>query len=134
MTVKKLTSFSVALGWVLLTPLAATAARLALSGRVILSGTTPVENARLVITFHGHEMGIHEYTTQRRLRAQTNEQGEFAAAVKVPDDRYIWTHATIEIAETDRSKAATAIARCEIDHQGGGRCHKDFRVNPLARP
>jgi len=123
-----------ALALVLTTPLVAHAASLSLTGRVALTSATPVSNARITITFHGHETGIHEYTTERRVRVQTNAAGEFSTVVKVPDDRYIWTHATLEIAETDLSKAATAIARCEIDGQGGGRCSKEFRVNPLTSP
>lgn len=131
---KTLASVCTALGWVLITPLIAEAARLSLNGRVALTSTTPVEDARITVTFHGHEMGIHEYTTERWARVYTNEQGEFAATVKVPDDRYIWTHATLEIAETEHSKAMTAIARCEVDDQGGGHCSKVLQVSPLATP
>lgn len=121
------------LGLVLFTPLTANAAQLSFEGRVALtSANTPVEDARITVTFHGHEMGIYEYTTERRIRVTSNEQGIFRAMVKVPDDRYIWTHATVEIAETDMSKAATAITVCQIDDNGGGYCRKDFRVNPLA--
>ena len=118
----------------LLAPLAATAASLSLTGRVALPTATPVNEARITVTFYGHEMGIHEYTTRRRVRARTAAQGRFEALVKVPDDRYIWTHATLEISETDVSKAATAIARCEVDHQGGADCSKELRVNPLLHP
>ena len=50
---------------------------------------------------------------------------------RVPDDRYIWTHATVEIDETDMSKAAIAQTLCQIDEQGGGYCSKSFNVNPL---
>ena len=131
---KTLVSICAALGGVLITPFIAEAARLSLNGRVSLTSATPVEAARIIVTFHGHEMGIHEYTTERWARAYTNEHGEFTAVVKVPDDRYIWTHATIEIAETDYSKAMTAIARCEIDDQGGGHCSKELRVSPLVTP
>jgi len=123
-----------ALALVLTTPMVAHAASLSLTGRVALISATPVNNAPITVVFHGHEMGIHEYTTERRVQVQTNAAGEFSAVVKVPDDRYIWTHATLEIAETDMSKAAIAIARCEIDGQGGGRCSKEFRVNPLTLP
>lgn len=131
---KTLASCCGALAWLVTIPLVADAARVSLAGRVAMTSAAPVANARITVTFHGHEMGIHEYTTQRRVRAQTDEQGQFSAVVKVPDDRYIWTHATLEIAETDTSKAATAIARCEIDNQGGGHCSKEFRINPLIAP
>ncbi|MGD1862032.1 MAG: hypothetical protein ACFB0E_18945 [Leptolyngbyaceae cyanobacterium] len=123
-----------ALSWVLITPLAAAAARVSLSGRVALTSATPIEDARVTVTFHGHEMGIHEYTTERRRVTRTNEQGQFEVFVKVPEDRYIWTHATVEVAETETSKSAIAIAPCIIDDQGGGSCRKEFRVNPLIEP
>lgn len=110
----------------------ASAAKLSLVGQVALnSAASPVHGARVTVTFHGHEMGIHEYTTQRRVRVQTDALGYFSAEVKVPDDRYIWTHATVEIAETESSKAAVLQSVCQIDDNGGGRCDKDFRVNPL---
>ncbi|MEM9119220.1 MAG: hypothetical protein AAGD09_15255 [Cyanobacteria bacterium P01_F01_bin.56] len=131
---KTLVSVCSALAGLLITPLVAEAARLSLNGRVALTSANPIENARITVTFHGHEMGIHEYTTQRWARIRTNNEGEFNAIVKVPDDRYIWTHATIEIAETDLSKATTVIAPCEIDDQGGGHCSKEFRVSPLIIP
>ncbi|MEM6435835.1 MAG: hypothetical protein AAF773_18585 [Cyanobacteria bacterium P01_D01_bin.115] len=119
-------------GLVLAAPLAAEAARLSLVGSVKLSvAESPVEDARVTVTFHGHEMGIHEYTTQRRIRVRTDASGSFEAVVKVPDDRYIWTHATVEIDETDMSKAAIAQTLCQIDEQGGGYCSKSFNVNPL---
>ena len=119
-------------GLMLAAPMAAEAARLSLVGNVKLAAAElPVEDARVTVTFHGHEMGIHEYTTQRRIRVRTNADGSFEAVVKVPDDRYIWTHATVEIDETDMSKAAIAQTLCQIDEQGGGYCSKSFSVNPL---
>lgn len=121
-----------ALGWLLVMPSIAAAAKLSLAGRVELSTvTSPVEDARVTVTFHGHEMGIHEYTTERRIRVRTDEQGYFTAEMKVPDERYFWTHATVEIAETETTKAMTAQSVCQIDEIGGGRCDKDFQVNPL---
>ncbi|MEM1311119.1 MAG: hypothetical protein AAF892_08680 [Cyanobacteria bacterium P01_D01_bin.71] len=123
-----------ALGWVLATPLVAEAARISLAGRVALTSATPIEDARITVTFHGHEIGIHEYTTERRRVTRTDEQGRFDVFVKVPEDRYIWTHATVEVAETETSKSTTAIAPCVIDDQGGGFCSKEFRVNPLIEP
>ncbi|MEM9504967.1 MAG: hypothetical protein AAGA01_13545 [Cyanobacteria bacterium P01_E01_bin.43] len=112
--------------------MAAEAARLSLVGNVkLVAAELPVEDARVTVTFHGHEMGIHEYTTQRRIRVRTNADGSFEAVVKVPDDRYIWTHATVEIDETDMSKAAIAQTLCQIDEQGGGYCSESFNVNPL---
>ena len=119
-------------GLVLATPLMAEAAKLSLSGRIALTSlNSPVEDARVTVTFHGHEMGIHEYTTVRRVRVHTNELGYFLAEVKVPDDRYIWTHATVAISETDMSKSTTVQTVCQIDGNGGGRCDKDFQVHPL---
>lgn len=119
---------------VLATPGIAAAARLSLTGRVALSQVeSPVDNARVTVTFHGHEMGIHEYTTERRVRATTDDAGYFWAIVKVPEDRYIWTHATVEIAETDMSKSAVMQTVCYIDDNGGGYCNKDFAVNPRRR-
>lgn len=116
----------------LATPLMAEAASLSLTGHIaLISSESPVGNARITVTFHGHEVGIHEYTTEERVRVRTDEAGYFEAVVKVPDDRYIWTHATVEIAETDTSKAATLRSTCQIDSEGGGRCDKNFRVNPL---
>jgi hypothetical protein len=121
-----------AFGLVLSTPLAAEAAKLSLRGQVGLrNAASPVNDARIVVTFHGHEMGIHEYTTQRRVRVRTDALGYFLAEVKVPDDRYIWTHATVEVAETDMSKTARMQAACQVDGNGGGRCDKTFEVNPL---
>jgi hypothetical protein len=132
--VKKQTVFWATLGLLLLTPMAAQAAKLSLAGRVELAARAlPIAHARVTVTFHGHEMGIHEYTTERRVRVQTDELGNFMAEVKVPEDRYIWTHATVEIAETERSKLAIAQAQCQIDDNGGGRCDKNFRVSPLQR-
>lgn len=125
-------SWVAAWGLVLLTPIAAQAARVSLTGQVTLSTTPiPVENARITVTFHGHELGIHEYTTVRRVRVSTDATGQFTAVVKVPDDRYHWTHATVEIAETDMSKTAQGRAICQVDRNGGGRCDKTFAVSPL---
>lgn len=131
---KTLVSLLGALSWVLVMPLVAEAARVSLSGRVTLDSTTPIKDARVTVIFHGHEMGIHEYTTERYMRARTDEQGRFNIFVKVPSDRYIWTHATVEVSETDTSKAMTAIAPCVIDEQGGGVCSKEFQANPLIAP
>ena len=119
-------------GLVLSSPLMAAAAKLSLMGRVALTNAeSPVENARVTVTFHGHEIGIHEYTTSRRVRVLTDPTGHFTAEVKVPEDRYIWTHATVEIAATDMSKSAVMNSVCQIDDNGGGRCDKDFQVHPL---
>lgn len=130
---RTLVSLTGALGWVLISPLVAAAARISLTGQVALLSEAPIANARITVIFHGHERGIHEYTTERRTRVETDEDGYFSAFVKVPDDRYIWTHATIEIGETESSKAATAIARCQVDEQGGGHCSRKLRVNPLVQ-
>lgn len=130
--VKRFLGFLGSVGLVLAAPMVAEAARLSLVGNVKLTAAElPVEDARVTVTFHGHEMGIHEYTTQRRIRVRTDADGSFEAVVKVPDDRYIWTHATVEIDETDMSKAAIAQTLCQIDEQGGGYCSKSFSVNPL---
>lgn len=129
---KELASLIGALGLVLASPMIAEAAKLTFSGRVASTrDASPVEEARVTVTFHGHETGIHEYTTERRVRAYTDELGYFTAEVKVPDDRYIWTHATVEIAETERTKSFTVRASCQGDDNGGGYCTKDFQVSPL---
>lgn len=117
----------------LMSPIAAEAAKVSLEGRVeLITGRAPVGDARVTVTFYGHENGIHEYTTERRVRVRTDELGEFVAAVKVPDDRYIWTHAVVEIEETTMSKETTARSVCQIDDNGGCRCDRKFLVNPLA--
>lgn len=114
-------------------PLAAQAARLSLSGAVeMATSQSPVSDARVTVTFHGHEVGIHEYTTERTVRVRTNEFGNFLAEVKVPDRRYIWTHATIEIAETEVSKMAKHRSACHVDATGGCYFNKDFSVNPIS--
>lgn len=117
---------------VLLTPLAALAEMLSFSGRVELATSlSPVEDARVVVTFHGHEPGIHEYTTERRVRARTDEAGNFVAELKVPSRRYVWTHATVEISETDVSKKAVARSTCMAIGDEGFTCDKSFQVRPL---
>lgn len=114
-------------------PLIAQAAKLSLSGRVELAPSqSPVENARVTVTFHGHEIGIHEYTTQRTVRARTDELGNFEAQVKVPDRRYVWTHATVEIAETEVSKSTEMTSTCFVNEAGSYFCDKSFWVNPLS--
>lgn len=118
---------------VLLTPLAALAEQLYFSGRIELATSlSPVEDARVTVTFHGHEPGIHEYTTERTVRARTDETGNFIAETKVPSRRYIWTHATIEVSETDVSKQAKVRSVCFADtFVGGCRHDKNIRVRPL---
>lgn len=121
-----------AAGMVLLMPLAAYAEKLSFSGRIELATSlSPVEDARVTVTFHGHEPGIHEYTTARTVRARTDESGNFAAELKVPSRRYIWTHATVEISETEISKQSKAQSTCLVEAAGGFRCDKNFRVRPL---
>ncbi|MEM9002233.1 MAG: hypothetical protein AAGE59_01775 [Cyanobacteria bacterium P01_F01_bin.86] len=129
---KRLAVLLGATGLMLMSPLAAQAAKLSMSGRVELtSSQSPVDDARVTVTFHGHELGIHEYTTERTVRARTDEFGNFEAEVKVPSRRYIWTHATVEIAETDVSKRAEVTSTCLIDETGGFYCDKNFWVSPL---
>lgn len=116
----------------LVNPLAASAARLSLTGRVELtSALSPVGDARVTVTFHGHEIGIHEYTTTRTVRARTNEFGDFIAETKVSNRRYVWTHATVEIGETEISKKTQARSVCQTDYAGGCQSAKDFQVRPL---
>ncbi|MEO1294347.1 MAG: hypothetical protein AAFW75_00815 [Cyanobacteria bacterium J06636_16] len=130
---KKLAVLLGAAGLVLMTPLAAHAERLFLSGRVELaSSQSPVEDARVTVTFHGHELGIHEYTTERTVRARTDELGNFEAEIKVASRRYIWTHATVEIAETDISKQTEVISTCFVEEPEGYSCDKNFWVSPLS--
>ncbi|NER79356.1 MAG: hypothetical protein F6K42_07185 [Leptolyngbya sp. SIO1D8] len=129
---KKLSILLGAAGLVLMQPLVAQAARLSLSGYVELANSqSPVGNARVTVTFHGHEVGIHEYTTERTVRARTDELGNFVAEVKVPDRRYTWTHATVEISETDVSKLTKVNSACTVDGSGGCQFNKDFQVSPL---
>ncbi|MBE7382172.1 MAG: hypothetical protein F6J95_012245 [Leptolyngbya sp. SIO1E4] len=132
---KKLSVLLGAVGLVLTHSLAAHAAKLSLAGRVELSTSqAPVGDARITVTFHGHEVGIHEYTTQRTIRAYTDELGNFLAEVKVPDRRYTWTHATVEISETSVSKQAEIQSACWADSTGISRCDKSFHVNPISAP
>ncbi len=114
-------------------PLIAHAEKLFISGRVELeSSQSPVGDARVTVTFHGHELGIHEYTTERTVRARTDELGNFEAEIKVPSRRYIWTHATVEIAETDISKQTEVMSTCFIEVPEGYYCDKNFWVSPLS--
>ncbi|MEO1094677.1 MAG: hypothetical protein AAFX01_07225 [Cyanobacteria bacterium J06638_28] len=116
----------------LVTPLAASAAKLSLTGRVELtSALSPVGDARVTVTFHGHEVGIHEYTTTRTVRARTDEFGNFIAETKVSNRRYTWTHATVEIGETEISKKTQTQSICQTDPTGGCQSEKDFQVRPL---
>ncbi len=122
----------IVLGGVLATPLPALAEQLSITGAVALEGSEiPITNAPVTITFHGHELGIHEYTTDRTVVVRTDEMGAFAAAVKVPDRRYAWTHASVAIAPTELSKAAQGIIPCMAPAAGGCEGSKAFRVRPL---
>ena len=108
-------------------PLIAYAERLFLSGSVELAPSQlPVGDARVTVTFHGHELGIHEYTTERTVRARTDESGNFEAVIKVPSRRYIWTHTTVEIAETDISKQTEVTSTCFVEETVGYSCDKTF--------
>lgn len=128
----KLIAFLGATGLVLMSSLSAQAAKLSLSGQVELaSSQSPVRDARITVTFHGHELGIHEYTTERIVRGRTDDDGNFTIATKVADRRYVWTHAIVEIAETDVSKSIEVISVCQVDEGGGCSFDKDFWVNPL---
>ena len=129
---KRLAVLLGAAGLVLMNPLIAQAAKLSLTGRVGLAPSqSPVEDARITVTFHGHEIGIHEYTTERTVRVRTDELGNFEAEIKVPNRRYIWTHATVEISETDVSKSTEVTSTCLEDEDGSYFCNKSFWVNPL---
>lgn len=113
---------------------AAQAAQLSFVGKVRLTNLAqqPVTDTRVVVTFHGHEAGIHEYTTNRTTTAYTDADGNFAVSVKLAEYRYRWTHTTVEIAPTDISKAARLMAPCQDDGHGGCSGTKTFQVSPLS--
>lgn len=116
------------------TSTAAQAAQLSFSGKVRLTNLAqqPVADTRIVVTFHGHESGIHEYTTDRTATAYTDADGNFAVSVKLSEYRYRWTHTTVDIAPTDISKAARLMAPCRDDGHGGCSGTKTFQVSPLS--
>ncbi|MDA0267089.1 MAG: hypothetical protein O2890_12820 [Cyanobacteria bacterium] len=131
--IKQLGLAAIAVGLVAVTPLAAEAARLSVDGRIQLKNTAqPLDQARVTITFHGHELGIHEYTTTQTLRVRTDADGGFAAETKVRDGRYHWTHATIIVGPTDISKSHEFQCPCVGSDAEGWVCSKDFWVSPMA--
>ncbi|WP_137455185.1 hypothetical protein [Halomicronema hongdechloris] len=91
----------------------------------------PLPGVRVHIEFHGHEVGIHEYTTTRSTRVTTDENGNFAVALKMSEYRYHWTHATVEIPATEQSKAMVRVIPVENDGQGGCVGFKQIEVPPL---
>lgn len=130
--IKQLGLAAIAIGLVTATPMVAEAARLSVDGKIQLAETAqPVDQARVTITFHGHELGIHEYTTSRTLRARTDAAGEFTADTKVRDGRYAWTHATITVNATDRSKSHEIQCPCVGNDAEGWFCSKDIWVSPI---
>jgi hypothetical protein len=124
---------AIAAGLVLATPVAAEAARLSVDGKVQLENTAePLEQARVTVTFHGHELGIHEYTTRRTLRVSTDADGEFTAQTKIRIGRYHWTHATILVSATDRTKSHEFQSPCVGNDAEGWVCSKDLWISPIA--
>jgi len=132
----------IAAGVVIATASVAEAAMLSFSGQVHLyePGTAaaadgddlidPVPAATVTVTFHGHEAGITEYTTERSSRVVTDENGFFAVDIKLSEYRYRWTHVTIAVESTDLSKAITTTATVYDDGQGGSRGIKNIQVMP----
>lgn len=116
-------------------PKAVYGARLSFTGDLHLntSDESPVEGARVKVTFHGHEVGIQEYTTERSARTITKSDGSFAVNVKLSEYRYRWTHATVEVAETDISKEATLTIPLHEDGNGSFVGTKRFGVSPLGQ-
>lgn len=129
------TLFTAAIALAVAFPQAAYGARLSFTGDLHLNtaNESPVEGARIKVTFHGHEVGIHEYTTERSARAITLSDGSFAVDVKLSEYRYRWTHATLEVAETDISKEATLTIPLYEDGRGGFVGTKRFGVSPLGQ-
>lgn len=120
---------------------AAEAVMLSFSGRVHLHEPAassanrlvrpiPVAAAQVTVTFHGHEAGITEYTTERIGRVRTDETGLFAVDIKISEYRYRWTHATVAVSATDISKEMTILATLHNDGQGGHWGAKDVVVMP----
>lgn len=131
--VKQLGLAAIAVGLIATTPMAAEAARLSVDGKIQLAETAqPIDQARVTITFHGHELGIHEYTTSRTLRVRTDAAGAFVGETKVRDGRYAWTHATITVSATDMSKSHESQCPCVGNDAEGWLCSKDIWVSPIA--
>ncbi|PSN19029.1 hypothetical protein C7271_09435 [filamentous cyanobacterium CCP5] len=112
----------------------AQAAQLVYSGQVYLDTPTtpPVSNARVAVTFYGHENGIQEYQVNRTVRGMTDSQGRFTVRMKLSEYRYRWTHTLIEVDETEVSKEMAVVGTCENDNEGGCVGAKQFEVTPLA--
>jgi hypothetical protein len=97
---------AIAAGLVLATPVAAEAARLSVDGKVQLENTAePLEQARVTVTFHGHELGIHEYTTRRTLRVSTDADGEFTMA------KFVFVTGGV-VSSIGKGIAAASLGRC----------------------
>lgn len=128
-------SLIVTVAGVLVSAGAASAVSLSVTGRVQMDDSqVPIADAQVTVIFHGHEDGIHEYTTERWLQVYTDADGYFAGRVKLRDRRYTWTHATLEVAATNRSKQAATVSACEGSDQQGWQCQEDIGVRPLAGP
>ncbi|NJN20119.1 MAG: hypothetical protein HC812_01545 [Leptolyngbya sp. RL_3_1] len=133
MVVKQWGGAAIAAGLLLATPVAAEAARLSVDGKVQLEDTAePLGQTRVTVTFHGHELGIHEYTTSRTVRTSTDAAGAFAAQAKINSGRYYWTHATILVSATDRTKSHEFQSPCVGSDATGWVCSKDLWVSPIA--
>lgn len=136
-------TLTLALATPLVAPLAVQAAHLSFEGTVQLHNPVPalpsasiatpdpVAAAEVTITFHGHEVGIHEYTTERTAHVVTDSEGRFTTAIKLSDYRYRWTHVTLTVDATDISKATTITSIMHDDGQGGGQGSKIVQVTPL---
>lgn len=124
-----------AIAAVMVAPMPAMANVLTFSGGVILDSTTqtPVPNARVTVTFYGHERGIVEYTTTRTEHVRTDADGRFAIEVKDNQRRYIWNYATVSIGATDVSKGIQTVGVC-ADTESGFTCAKTIQVPPMLLP
>lgn len=111
----------------------AEAANLLFRGQIHLDtpASPPLANARVTVTFHGHENGIQEYEVSRTVGAVTDIQGRFDVRVKLAEYRYLWTYTTIQVEATDVSKEAAVIGSCQNNDLGGCTGVKQFEVNPL---
>lgn len=117
----------------LATPTAAHATKLTFAGQVHVdqANPEPLPRTRITVTFHGHEAGIHEYTTERSTSTLTAADGSFYVEVKLSEYRYRWTHVTISIPATDISKGITTLGLCTTEDGQGCQGAKDIWVTPL---
>jgi len=123
----------VTVGMIVASALPAWATRLAFTGKVMVDEQIdrPLSGVRIRVEFHGHEVGIHEYTTTRSTRGMTDEEGNFEVALKMSEYRYHWTHAIVEIPATEENKAIVRVIPLENDGNGGCVGSKQIEVPPM---